>query len=248
MKEDPAKGFGFYDDFTKGGLITSPTAIAALVGANWTGFSDTGGAITYADELGGGLKLASDGTDNDSMSMYSNNHIFKMGLSNEPFWFEASIKASALLTTESGFFLGINDSTAKTTDVPLVGASAGALADLNLVGFHALDTDIGVVKSCYKSDGVTAVDVQSSAAATVVEGEYIKLGFKKGLDGYVRWFIDNVEMTTKFKVLNDLGTGFPGDILMAPIMTLAVGAATGAQTLHCRWISCWQLHARGLAV
>ena len=232
-------GIMVIDDFEQGGVITSPTTTAALVGVPYSGFGDTGSTITDAAELGGAVQLLSDGTSNDATSLFSLSVAFQAGLSKGPLWFEARIKLSSLLTTESGFFLGLADNTAKTTAVPLT-ADASALADLNLLGWHALDTDVRTIKSCYKSDGVTAVDVESVATA-ITEATYVKLGFKKDVNGLVTWYIDNLPQATTFQVLNDLGTGFPGDSVMGPCVTLAVGAATGAQTLIMDWWRCVQL-------
>ena len=43
-------GIMVIDDFDKGGLITSPTTSAALVGVPYSGFGDTGSTITQPDE------------------------------------------------------------------------------------------------------------------------------------------------------------------------------------------------------
>jgi hypothetical protein len=236
---DKSVAYGFHEDFSSGGLITSPTTSAALVGTNFSGFGSTGSTITYSDELGGGVELGSDGTDNDATSIFSLSHCFQMGLTKQPIWFECSIKPNALLTTETGFFVGLADSTAKTATVPLVDALA-EVADLNCVGFNALDTDIGEVQHGYRSDGVAGVTVGTSTDTPMVEGTYTKLGFKKDSGGLVRWFIDGVQVGT-FQTINDLGTGFPGDVQLAPIVAMKVGAATGAQTLNCRFVRCYQL-------
>jgi hypothetical protein len=232
-------GIMVIDDFESGGLITSPTTSAALVGMPYSGFGDAGSTHTDAAELGGAITLTSDGTTNDAVSLFSLTVAFQMGLTKGPLWFEARIKLSSLLTTESGFFLGLADNTAKDSAVPLTD-DASALADLNLVGWHALDTDVRTIKSCYRANTVAAVDVQSVATA-ITEATYVKLGFKKNVNGLVTWYIDNVPQTTEFQVLNDLGTGFPGDAIMGPCVTIAVGAATGAQTLIMDWWRCVQL-------
>ena len=232
-------GIMVIDDFESGGLVTSPTTSAALVGVPYSGFGSTGSSITDAAELGGAVTIASDGTDNDATSLFSLTTAFQTGLTKGPLWFEARLKLSSLLTTESGFFIGLADNTAKTTTIPL-GATAGALGDLNLVGWHALDTDVRTIKSCYKSNGVDAVDVESVATA-ITEATYVKLGFKKDATGLVTWYIDNLPQATTFQVLNDLGTGFPGDSVMGPCATIAVGAATGAQTMIMDWWRCVQL-------
>ncbi len=235
-------GIMVIDDFDKGGLITSPTASAELAGVPYSGFGDTGSTITQPDELGGSVKLLSDGTSNDATSLFSLSHCFQAGLTKGPLWFEARIKLDALLTTESGFFLGLADSTAKTTSVPLT-ATASALADLNLIGWHALDTDVRTIKSCYKADGVTAVDLESVATA-ITEATYVKLGFKKNATGLVTWYIDNLPQATTYQVLEDtpsLDTAWPCDKVLAPCVTLAVGAATGEQTLTMDWWRCVQV-------
>lgn len=232
-------GIMVIDDFEKGGLITSPTTSAALVGIPYSGFGDTGSTITDAAELGGAIKLLSDGTDNDATQLFSLTVAFQTGLTKGPLWFEARLKFNALLTTETGFFLGLADNTAKTSAVVLTDTASG-LADLNLVGWHALDTDVGTIKSCYKSNTVTAVDVQSVASA-IAEDTYVKLGFKKDVNGLVTWYINNLPQSTTFQVLNDLGTGFPGDAVMGPCLSMAVGAATGTQTVIMDWWRCVQV-------
>lgn len=239
IMEGSQAGIMVIDDFESGGLITSPTTTAALVGVNYSGFGDTGSTITDAAEVGGAIKLLSDGTDNDQTSLFSLTTAFQAGLTKGPLWFEARIKLNALLTTESGFFLGLADNTAKTSAVPLLDA-ASALADLNLLGWHALDTDVRTIKSCYKANTVAAVDVQSVATA-ITEDTYVKLGFKKSNSGLITWYINNLVQTSTYQVLDDLGTAFPGDAIMGPCVSLAVGAATGTQTLIMDWWRCVQL-------
>lgn len=232
-------GYILDDDFAGGGLITSPTTSAALVGLPYSGFGDTGSTITYSDELGGGIKLLSDGTDNDATQLFSLSHCFQMGVSNLPLWFEARIKLSNITNTGIGFFLGLADSTAKTSAVVLTDTASG-LADLNLVGFHMLDSDTGDVKPCYKSNTVTAVDLETVSDA-IAAATYVKLGFKKDRDGLVTFFINNVPQGTPFQTVDDAGTDFPGDVTMAPCLSLAVGAVTGSQNIIMDWWRCVQL-------
>lgn len=231
-------GIIFEDEFVHGGLITSPTTSAALVGLPYSGFGDTGSTITYADELGGAIKLLSDGTDNDATQLFSLSHCFQAGLTKGRMWFEARIKPSNITSTGLGWFVGLADATAKTTAVVLT-ATASALADLNLIGFHSLDTDTGDVKPCYKANTVAAVDLETVADAAAA-ATYIKLGFKKDQGGLVTFFINNLPQATPFQVLNDLGTGWPGDVTLAPCLSMAVGAVTGEQTLIMDWWRCVQ--------
>lgn len=226
------------DQFDGGGLITSPTTSAALVGVPYSGFGDTGSTITDAAELGGAIQLLSDGTDNDATSLFPLTVPFQAGLTKGPLWFEARIKVSNIVATGVNFFIGLCDNTAKTTSVPLTG-TAGALADLNCVGFRKPESDLGSVRSCYKSDGVTAVDVETITSA-IAAATYVKLGFTKDVNGVLTFYVDNLPQATTFQVLNDLGTGFPGDAIMGPCATLQVGAVTGSQTLIMDWWRCVQ--------
>ena len=236
--EDMSRLFGFHDDFDQAGLITSPTTSAALVGLPYSGFGSSGATITYSDELGGGVTL-SETTDNEGVSIFSLSHCFQLGLTKGPFWFEARVKPSHTATTEQAMFLGLHDSTAKSITVPL-GAAAGALSDANYVGFHKLDTDLTSIKTVYRANGVTAVTLQTATSA-LTAATYVKLGFKKDNDGLLTFYIDGVKQTTSFQILNDLGTGFPGDVTMAPILAMILGAAASDNTIIMDWWRCYQL-------
>jgi hypothetical protein len=238
--EGTIPGIHLYDDFTKGGLITSPTTTAALVGLPYSGFGSSGATITYADELGGGIVIA-ETTDNEGVSVFSLSHCFQLGLTKGPFWFEARIKPSHTATTEQAMFLGLHDSTAKSVTVPL-GAAAGAMSDANYVGFHKLETDLLGIKTVYKSDGVTGVTLETCAAA-LTAATYVKLGFKKDRSGLVSFYINNLKQDKEFQTLNDLGTGFPGDVLMAPCLAMILGAAANDNTITLGWWRCAQVFA-----
>lgn len=231
-------GIIFEDDFAQGGKITSPTASAALVGKSYSGFGSAGSTITYSDEIGGGVTL-SETTDDEGASIFGLSHCFQVGLTKGPLWFEARVKPSHTATTEQGMFLGLHDSTAKSITVPL-GAAAGALADHNLVGFHKLDTDLTSIKTVYNSDGLGAVVTVQTATSALTAATYVKLGFKKDANGLLTFYIDNLKQTGTFQILNDLGTGFPGDVTMAPILAMILGAAASDNTIIMDWWRCVQ--------
>lgn len=232
-------GIMIIDDFEGGGLITAPTASAALVGIPYSGFSDSASQHADAAELGGAITLSNDGTEDDATSLFPLTTAFQMGLTKGPLWFEARIKVSNIVATGVNFFLGLTDNTAKDGDTPLTD-TAGALSDSNTVGFRKPESDLGSVRTCYKSDGVTAVDVETITSA-IAAATYVKLGFKKDVDGLLTFYVDNLPQDTTFQILNDLGTGFPGDAIMGPCATLKVGAVTGAQTLIMDWWRCVQV-------
>ena len=233
-------GMVFYDDFTQGGLITSPSTSAALVGLPYSGFGSAGATITYSDELGGGVVLA-ETTTQEGATLFSLSHCFQMGLTKGPLWFEARLKPSHTATTEQSMFVGLHDSTAKVVGVPLIAGSAGALADYNLVGFHKLDTDLTSIKTVYNNDGGGVQAAVETCTSALTAATYVKLGFKKDENGLLTWYIDNLPQATTFQILNDLGTGFPGDVTMAPCLALSVGAAASDNTITLDWWRCVQL-------
>jgi len=235
-------GMIFEDDFTQGGLITSPTTSAALVGLNYSGFGSSGATITYSNELGGGVVIA-ETTDDEACSIFSLSHCFQLGRTKGPLWFEARIKPSHTATTEQAMFLGLADSTAKIVTVPLT-ASAGALADLNLVGFHKLDTDLTSVKTAYKADGETAVTLETCTSA-LTAATYVKLGFKKDANGLLSFYINNLRQDVTFQIVDDTDDAsnslFPGDTLLAPCLSMHLGAAASDNTITLDWWRCVQL-------
>jgi hypothetical protein len=236
--EGSMTGIIFEPNLAVGGLITSPTTSAALVGKELSGFGSSGATITYSDTLGGGIVLA-ETTDDESVAVFSLSHAFQMGLTKRPLWFEARVTPSATATTEQAMFVGLCDSTAKTVIVPLI-AAAGALADLNCVGFHKLDTDLTSIKTAYKADGVTAVTVQTKTSA-LTAATAVRLGFKKDRNGLITFYINNVKQTGQFQTINDLGTGFPGDVTLAPCIAMHLGAAASDNTLAITRWRCVQL-------
>ena len=231
-------GIMMIEDFASGGLITSPTTSAALVGQNYSGFGSAGSTITYSDELGGGVVIA-ETTDNEGASFFSLSHCFQMGLTKGPLWFEARIKPSHTDNTEQAMFIGLHDSTAKSITVPL-GAASGALSDANYVGFHKLESDLTSIKTVYRANGVTAVTLETCTTA-LTAATYVKLGFKKDVNGLLTFFINNLPQKTTFQILNDLGTGFPGDVTMAPCLAMILGAAASDNTITMDWWRCVQL-------
>ena len=243
IRDGSIAGMVFEDDFDTGGLITSPTASAALAGLPYSGFGSTGSSHTYASELGGAIQLLSDGTDNDGTSIFPLQTSFQCALTKGPLWFEARIKVSNIVATGVNFFVGLCDNTAKTAVVPLT-ATDGALADLNCVGFRKPESELGSVLTCYKADGETAVDVQTITSA-IAAATYVKLGFKKDSDGLLTFYINNLPQSSTFQLIDDTAAAsnsvFPADAIMGPCAALEVGAVTGNQTLIMDWWKCVQV-------
>ncbi len=239
IDDDAGVGYGFFDDFTQGGLITSPTSSAALVGLPYSGFGSSGSTITYTDVVGGGITLA-ETTDNEGVSIFSLSHCFNITQDGGALWFECRVTPSHTATTEQGMFVGLADSTAKTATMPLT-ATASALADLNLVGLHKLDTDLTSIKTVYKADTVTAVTretVTSALEATTA----VKLGFKFDPEDSAKlsYYVDGTKQATTKTIPDATGTDFPADVRMAPIIAILLGAAASDNTLKIDWWGCYQ--------
>lgn len=228
------EGFVWEKEFTAipGGAI--PTTEGAF--GDLALFSSTGGtAVTDTGEVGGGLKIGSDG-DNEGVGIRQVITPVKINLSNGDFWYEAIVKTSTIADTKHGFFLGLLESVSLTATVPI--AADGTLADQNLVGFHRLEGDGDKVDCVYKADGVTQVTVQADAG-TLVADTYTKLGMKfvpkrnigKGI-GYLTFYQDGVAIGSK-QIPSAAGTDFPNDVFLGFVFAVlnATGTTPGTSTI-----------------
>lgn len=235
---------GMYSDwdFVDGGLITSPTTEAALVGLPLIGFGSSGATVTYGDEQGGTLVLT-EATDNEAVYVKNKPGAFQISSLKGKFWFEARIKVNAITDNQIGFLLGMFDDVAMTVVVPLSTANPPILATTgNFVGFWGREEDAGMVHTEYKADGVTTVVVQESVHQFVAD-TYVKLGMKfDPKDAYLRFYVNNVEQSSKKLIPNATGTDFPADVRLNWMFGQRLGASTSSLTT-CDWIKVYQLDA-----
>lgn len=239
MQTGPA-GFLWEKSFTSI-PITPPTTEG-----NWgemAAFSDTGGTMTAdTTEVGGGVAIGSDG-DNEGASMRTVIVPAKIILTGGDFWFEARILTSTITDAKHNIFLGLMENVALTATVPIT--AAGALADKNLVGFHRPETARtvagtggAIMNAVYKSDGVTAVTVQTDAVA-LVAATYTNLGLRfvpkrnigKGA-GYLYWYQDGAIVASKL-IPSAAGTDFPNDINLGFVFAVlnATASTPGTSTI-----------------
>lgn len=229
-------GIHFFDDFTDGGIITSPTTQAALVGKSWSGFGSAGSTITYDDAAGGGIVL-SETTDNEGVVLSQEPHPFVISNVSGNLWMEARIKLLLTATTENSWCVGLMDTTACTATVPLT--AAGAIADVNFVGFHKPEANTTAYDTSYKADGVTLVEVNSDVGA-ITAATYFKVGMTK-INNVLSFYIDGVACASTKSITGALGTDFPSDVALGPVIAMAVGAAASDNTLTCDWYRIAQL-------
>lgn len=231
---DPNDGIIVWEDFVSGGLITSPTTSAALVGLPLSGFGSSGSTITYGTDPEGSVVLT-EATNDEGGSIFSLVYPFQISAHKKGLWFEARIKTSTITANQQGFFVGLADSTAKTATVPLTATTA--LADLNLVGFHKPEANTTTFNFSYKADGYDAVPV-STGIGTLAANTWIKLGFKYipdyGGSAKLFSFVDGVQQADSTTIPNNTGTSFPADTKLGPIVAHLLGASS-SNTITVDW-------------
>lgn len=213
------------EDFDKGGLLTSQTTIASLIGIGWSAFGSAGATQQFGDNS----EIVLTETDNDqATSIFLEQHPFKFSLSNGPIWYETRLKINSVTTLEVGMICGFFDTTAFTAAVPLTATSA--IADLNFVGFHKPEADTTTMDASYKADGVAAV-VVNDGSITIAADTYVSLGLKFDPQMQtVKYYRNGVKLATHsyltgatpgsntdYKVVGGVKTaanGFPHDVQM----------------------------------
>ena len=233
---------GFYhkDDFTSGGLITSPTTEAALIGVPYSGFGSSGAVIRHGDAQFGTIELE-EATDNEAVYMKAETHPFKISANLGLACLEARLKVSAITDDQIGFIFGLFDTTAMTVIVPLSTANPPIFATTgNFVGFWGREQDAGAVRSTYVADGVTAVTVEAAVHQFVAD-TYVKLALRfDPKDNYLRFYVNNIEEAEKKLIPDDTGTDFPADVRLAPFLGMRLGGST-TSTLTMDWWEYGQL-------
>jgi hypothetical protein len=248
IRNGEVDGYAFREDFD--GIKTSAGIGAAE--AFWDRglkvFGDTGGFITAVDQIGGAVKIGSDG-DNEGASVAQFGQPFQISRSYGTFAFEARVKASTIADSKNGFFLGLIDSTALTATLPI--AAAGTLGDANFVGFHRLEGDGDQVDAVYKANGVTQVTVQADLlgvaplSSALVADTYVKLGMRyyprhnQLGKYYLAFFVDNL-LLAGVQVASADGTDFPNDVRMGFVFATlnATGSTPGDNTID--WVQAGQ--------
>lgn len=237
IRNDPGVGFMMEDDFVDVGLCTTG-AIASVAGLErYLVFGSAGSTLTPDAALGGGIVLT-EATNNEAISITTKQTPFKIINTGGSLWFEARIKTNTITGDKQAWFCGLMDATPQTVTVPLT--ATGALADINLVGFHHPEANTTAYDTSYKANGVAAVEVNSDVG-TLVAGTYVKLGFK--FDTYsnqLTFYINGSPQATRKNIPSAAGTDFPNDVLMAPVLGQLLAAAA-SYTLTMDWWKCAQL-------
>jgi hypothetical protein len=240
---------------TNGGLITSPTTEAALVGLPLSGFGSSGSTITYAAIQGGALVLT-EATDNESVGVRHDTHPFQISANKGKLWCEFRVKVSSITDNAMGFIFGLMDDVTMTVDIPLSSANPPIMATtVNFVGFRMPEEDAGLVQFSYDADDtgqttdaevVIANDIVQLAADT-----YVNLGFVFDPNDADRvnssnpgaptlsCFVNNIRNSTTKTIPDATGTDFPADALLG--LMAFVKSGSGAAVGSIQWARAVQL-------
>jgi hypothetical protein len=126
------------------------------------------------------------------------------------------------------------DTTAIAVAVPIL--TTGEIADINYVGFHKQDANTTTFDTTYRADTVAAVVVGEAEATGLTAATWMKVGMKFNSDDKVlRFYVNGVELTSTKTIVNALGTTFPSDVVLGPVIALMVGAGASDNTLDVDW-------------
>lgn len=229
-----------------------PTITTIITVGEYLAFASSGFTFAQADFPGGGL-VAKSTTADDGFSLTTSCAPYRLSNlgSCGDFWLEGRISLGLLTTLESSFLLGLMDTTAQTAISPI--AADGALADVNLVGFHKPAANTTKIDTTYKANTVTAVEVNSDVGTLVAaplvaartistyDTGHIKLGMKcLASDRKLRFYIDGIECANTKTISGSAGTDFPSDVALRPVWA-NVCAAGDTQEFSIQWLRCCQL-------
>lgn len=228
-------GVILFDDFQNGPRVPAGAEAAA---GQYRGFASTGGLVADGGEIGGTLDLSSDG-DDEGASFRTSCAPFQIKRNLGKLWFEARVKTSTIADTKHGIFVGLMADNALTATVPLT--AAGAIADVNIVGFHRLEGDGDYFDTVYKADGVTQVTVGADAAVIVAD-TWVKLGMVFDPSNNVLSFYRNgVKLANSYTVVAAAGTDFPNDVRMGFVMAVLNATGTTPGSSEIDWVRVCQL-------
>lgn len=245
-------------DFCKGGLITSPTTEAALVGYDLSGFGSSGSTQTYVDAEGSGLALT-EATDNESVGIRTKTCPFQIASTKGKFWFEARVKVSTITDNAMGAILGLYSDVTMTVDIPLSSANPPIMATtVNYIGFRMPEEDAGMWRFSHDTnDTAQATNGEStikSSAYQAVADTYVNLGMvfdpndqlrlnsgRPTLAGYVNNLVlDTVQTVPASETTADTAT-FPSGYRMGLMAFCKSGS--GAMVFTIQWMRAAQLQA-----
>lgn len=220
MAVDPTLGVTDGDDFTKLATDGFPYDI---VGTNGT-------FVPVAGQAYGVVKASAPGTDNDEITVSSNNNL--AGLikadATKNWWFEARVKINQI-TTAQGAFVGLSEETGSGAD--FMTDNTMALKVIDNIGFQIIAaTDIAAIwQTVMHLNGGARVAI--SATAATASTDWVKLGMKSVL-GVVTFYVDGVALAD---TVASTATNYPLDQVMQVVFARKAGSAAENSMLIDWW-------------
>lgn len=180
---------------------------------NWTASGDTGFALSNLARAGGGIRVVTDGTDNDCGAVSWSAENVSVGTVGTRFGFSAVIKGTEGNTDDQDWFIGLADVYDNTFF-----SDADALASMDAIGFYKVNGSM-FFRTCVLNAAAQSGETTTTAYASAteynlrVEGEVLTLGIT------VRFYVNDVLIDTVTGVST---TGFTD---MACVVALANGGA-----------------------
>jgi len=240
VMSDPGMGYMVSDDFMDLGLSGTLTQIISNAGTGrYLVFGGAGSTIVPDAAAGGGITLTLTDAD-QATSITTKQTPFQITSGAGDLWFEARVKTSTITTNEQAFFIGLMDTTAQSAVVPLT--AAGAIADINCVGFHKPEANTSAFDASYKANTVTAVEVNADIGA-MVAATYFKVGMRFSTsNNQLSFYVNGVKQTSSKTIPNATGTDFPADVTLAPVFAI-LAATNDTESMTMDWWKIVQLRA-----
>jgi len=243
MAADNNLGVTYFKDFQETPFTTPTTA------ANWgeglAGFTSTNGVFVPSTPVVDGVLTigSSSAVDNDAAVLAQVNPCYQIINTRGPLWFEVRCKFNTIADTQYDGFIGLCEKITPGLVLPIT-ATAGTLADKNLIGFHrpgnarsGAGSGGAIVRFTYKADGQT---VQGNAAdwTTIAADTWVKLGFKftGGATGVVRSYVNGVETGDPLSVANIAAATFPSDMVLGLAMAVVHTATVTNTAMSVDWV------------
>lgn len=246
---DPNIGYTVWEDFVGfSGVVASN--IGTYAGQHgWYSWEDSGGSIiNLPGEVGGVIRIATDNTDNDSMTLALGNAgasqgggLFKFSSSGgKKLVFETRVRYQETASRNVNIVFAeearaINDGI--TTD-------AGALVTtIDLLGFRTLEGDANAIDTFYQKASQTAVTVEDDVQ-TITADTWYKLGLVFDPNYYnaakrLRFFVDGVEQDTGVNSSAFDDTTFPDGEEMTLYFDVKNGTTTSTR-FDIDWVRIFQ--------
>lgn len=229
-----------FDDFDKFDI----GAASAATTPGYEVYLDANTTITDAALEGGVITFGST-DDNGQAALGPTIAPFKIATgSGKPLYFECRFKTSTIDDTKHNIFIGLIESGAVATEVPV--NDSDALADKNLIGFWRLAGDGDKMDIVYKADGQTAQTALADAV-TLVADTFTKVGFY--FDGYntIRFYKNGVPILNSsdseqiISNTNMDAVTFPDDITLGICLHINNATGTAEGTTSFDWYAVGQV-------